>query len=119
MGLTLSLLCNLHLQAQQRDSVHYPIADRRGDAFSAKNNNPFSIRDTSLIKQSVEYDPKTKQYYIVEKIGNKTYRTPTAMDFNDFLRVQAKQSEQAYFQKRAEALDALNAKTKRDRKSGV
>ncbi len=113
MGLVLSLLCNLHLQAQQRDSVHYPISDRRGDAFSSKNNNPFSIRDTSLIKQSVEYDPITKQYYIVEKIGNKIYRTPTVMDFNDFLRVQAKQSEMAYFKKRAAALDALNLKTKR------
>jgi hypothetical protein len=39
--------------------------------FPDNSRNPFSIRDTSLIKQTIEYDPKTQQYVIVEKVAGK------------------------------------------------
>ncbi len=113
MGILLSVCCTSSLWAQQRDTLRYPINDRRADPLSSNNRNPYNIRDTALIKQTVEYDPKTKQYYIIEKIGNKTYRTPTAIDFNDYLRLQSKQSETEYFKKRADAITALNLKTQR------
>ncbi|MBY0480219.1 MAG: cell surface protein SprA [Chitinophagaceae bacterium] len=113
MGVLIFLFCDLHSMAQQRDSLHYPISDRRADGFSTVNKNPFSIRDTSLIKQQIEYDPKLQQYVIVEKIGNKIYRTPTTLSFEEFWRIQSKQSENNYFKKRADALAALNEKTKR------
>ncbi len=113
MGILFSICCTSHLWAQQRDTLRYPITDRRADPLSSNNRNPYNIRDTALIKQTVEYDPKTRQYYIIEKIGNKTYRTPTALDFNDYLRLQSKQTENDYFKKRADAITALNLKTKR------
>ncbi len=31
------------------------------------------FRDTSYLKKTIEYDPKTKQYYVVEKIGNQYF----------------------------------------------
>ena len=34
------------------------------------------LHDTGFIKRNIEYDPITKQYYIIEKIGNQYYRTP-------------------------------------------
>ncbi len=97
----------------QKDSLRYPIKDRRADALTERYSNPFDIRDTSLIKRTIEYDPKTKQYVIVEKIGNRYYRTPTTMTFEEFWRMQAREQEREYFKKRADALTQLNKKTKR------
>ncbi len=99
--------------AQGNDSLHYPIKDRRGDRYSWQNNNPFDIRDTSLIKQDIEYDPKTKQYVIVETIGGKTYRRPTFLTFEEFQRIQARKAEVDYFKKRSQALATLNRKVER------
>ena len=107
------LFCSVSVTAQQRDSLRYPIVDRRADAFSAANRNPYALNDTSLIKQTIEFDPATKQYFIIEKIGNKLYRTPTYLTYEDFWRIQSKQAEKDYFKKRADALMLLNQKTKR------
>lgn len=95
------------------DSLHYPIKDRWGDRYTWQNKNPFNIRDTSLLKQQIEYDPKTKRYYIIEKIGSKTYRTPTYLTFEEFQRIQAYKAEVEYFKHRAQALTSLNRKVTR------
>jgi cell surface protein SprA len=107
------LLQGLPSIAQQKDTTRYPISDRRGDPLSNQSNNPFDLRDTSLIKRDIEYDPKTKQYYITEKIGDIYYRKPTSMSFDEFWRLRAQQSESDYFKKRAAALSALNLKSPR------
>ena len=57
--------------AQQKDSLKFPIKDRRSDPFNNYNNNPFDLKDTGYVKRSVDYDPKTGMYYVTEKIGNK------------------------------------------------
>src|SRR5207302_9871139 len=62
------------------------------------------------IHDSIEYDPATKQYYIVEKIGNQYYRKPTYLTFDELMQMQAQRSEDDYFRKRADALSALNKK---------
>jgi len=113
MAVLLFLVSGVPVIAQKKDSVHYAITDRRSDAFSSNTRNPFSIRDTSLIKQTIEYDPKTQQYVIVEKVAGKIYRTPTTLSFDEFWKIKSRQSETDYFKKRANALDALNEKTKR------
>jgi cell surface protein SprA len=99
--------------AQQNDSTRYPISDRRGDPLSNQSRNPFDLRDTSLIKRDIEYDPKTHQYYITEKIGGTYYRKPTSMSFDEFWRLRAQQGESDYFRKRALALSQLNLKSPR------
>ena len=58
----------------------------------------------------MEYDPKTRQYYIVEKIGNRYYRTPTYLTYEEFQRLQARKAENDYFRKRADMLSGLNRK---------
>ena len=78
------------------DTIHYPINDRRGDPFTYHNRNSFDLRDTAFIKRSIEYDPKTKQYFIIEKIGNNYYRTPTTFSMQEFLDMQGKQDEENY-----------------------
>ncbi len=95
---------------QGGDTLKYPIQDRRGDRLTYPNKNPFDLKNPSNITDSIEYDPKTRQYFIVEKIGNKYYRTPTFLTFEEFQRIQARKAEVEYFQKRANILSGLNKK---------
>jgi len=90
------------------DTLKFPIQDRRGDPFTNPDKNPFNLKDPVNIKDSIEYDPKTNQYYIVEKIGNKYYRKPTYLSFDEFMRLTSKKSEDDYFRQRADVLSALN-----------
>lgn len=95
------------------DSLKYPLQDRYGDRFTYKNRNSFNIGDTSILKQTIEYDAKTKQYYIIEKIGSTIYRKPTYLTFSEFYELQKKAQENAYFKQRTDALFALNKKLDR------
>ena len=95
------------------DSLKYPLQDRRGDKFTWRNLNSFNIGDTSILKQDIEYDFKTKRYYITEKIGNRTYRKPTYLTFQEFYAIKSKQQEAINFKLRTDALFNLNKKTQR------
>ena len=99
--------------AGSRDTTRYPIQDRQGDPFTYRSNNPFDFSDTSYIKRDVEYDPATKRYIVIEKIGNTYYRTPTYLTFEEMMRFKAKQQEDEYFRKRANTLSILNRKVSR------
>jgi len=81
--------------------------------LSDRSNNPFDIRDTFLIKRNIEYDPVTRQYYIVEKIGKTYYRKPTSLTFDEFWKIESQKAETDYFKKRADALTLLNLKAPR------
>jgi cell surface protein SprA len=96
------------LEGYLPDTTRYPLIDRRGDPYSNPNRNSFDLRDTSFIKRTIEYDPRTKQYYIVEKIGNKYYRTPTSFTMEEFVRLQGRKDEQDYFKKRSALLSNMN-----------
>ncbi|HEX3024823.1 MAG TPA: cell surface protein SprA, partial [Chitinophagaceae bacterium] len=110
----MAFLCpSVTVLAQSKDSIHFPIKDRRGDKYSWQSKNPFDLNDTSLIKQNIEYDPKTNQYFIIEKVGNTLYRKPTYLTFEEYYLLKTKQSEAAYFKQRADALTVLNKKTQR------
>jgi len=95
------------------DSLRYPLKDRRGDRFSWRNRNPFYLNDTSFLKENILYDPVTNEYYIVEKIGNTYYRKPTYLTMDEMLRIQGRNDEIDYFNKRAQTLSLLNQKVKR------
>lgn len=90
------------------DTTRYPLNDRRGDPYSYPNRNTFDFRDTSYIKRTIEYDPKTKQYYIVEKIGSRYYRTPVSFSMDEFVRMQGEKDEKDYFKKRSQLLADMN-----------
>jgi hypothetical protein len=93
--------------------LRYPIADRRADFLSQPSNNPFDIRDSSVLKRKVDYDPVTKQYYITEKLGAGYNRFPSTLSFDEFWKLKTRKDEQAYFMQRANSLGVLNRKIKR------
>ena len=93
-----------------RDTLRFPLYDRRGDPFSNPSRNPFDLKPPPNIHDSIEYDPVTRQYYIIEKVGDQYYRKPTYLTFDELMQLQSQQSEDDYFRSRADALDALNRK---------
>ena len=82
---------------KQKDSLRYAIKDRRGDFLSQPSNNPFDLRDPSLIKRNVEYDPATKQYFIREFVNGRSTKVPSSLSFNDFWKLKSDKDEKAYF----------------------
>lgn len=110
------LLLELHGLAHARfepsknfqDTTRYPVKDRRGDPYTYPNRNSFDFSDTGYVKRNVEYDPKTKQYFIVEKIGSRYYRTPMTFSQREFINLQGKKDENDYFRKRADLLINMN-----------
>lgn len=101
----------------ESDTLKYPIHDRRGDRYSSPNRRTLDLKDPVNITDSVIYDPKTKQYYIIEKIGNFYYRKPTYLTFDEFMALQARKMEVEYFQKRSNILSGLNKKLLKPRMS--
>ena len=91
----------------KKDTLPYPIKDRRGD-FISGSQRTFDLNKPSNIQDSVAYDPITKRYYVYEKIGSKYYRSPTWYTFDEFMALQSKKDEKEYFQKRANTLNLLN-----------
>nr|WP_214447259.1 cell surface protein SprA [Flavihumibacter rivuli] len=100
-------------RSQGKDTLRFPISDRRADPVTNRNRNPFDLKDPSNLKRTVEYDPVTREYFIIEKIGDKYYRTPTYMTFEEYLRFKAKEQEEAYFRNRADVTSNLNRKNLR------
>lgn len=91
------------------DTTPNPDAQQRyGDPYSQSSRSSFDLRDTGYIKRTIEYDPKTRQYYVVEKVGNRYYRTPTAYSMEEFLKLQGRKDEEAYFKRRASMLSDMN-----------
>lgn len=93
--------------------MRYPLKDRRGDFITWRNKNVFDLPDKGLIDQKVEYDPKTKRYFISEKIGGQWFRKPTYLTFDEFYRMRSRSNETDYFKERADALSLLNRRVRR------
>lgn len=100
-----------------KDTLVFPLKDRRSDAALEPRHSSIDLKDPANIKRTVEYDPVTRQYYIVEKIGDKYYRSPTYMTFEEYLRYKAREQEDEYFRERANVLSTLNRKNIRPKLS--
>ncbi len=95
------------------DTLRYPISDRRGDRYSSRSRSPIDLKDPSNISDSIVYDPKTKEYYIVEKVGGFYYRKPTYLTFDEFMDLRGQSQERDYFRQRSNVLSGLNYKLPR------
>ncbi len=96
---------------QNKADTSHPLHDRHGDPYLYPNRNSFDLSDTNIIKRTIEYDPITKQYYIVEKVGDKYYRVPSALSREEFLKLQGHKDEVDYFRQRARLLSDLNRRS--------
>ena len=96
--------------AQSNDSTKlpYPIKDYRADNLGGRNNSSFRLGSPSNFKDSVVYDAITRRYTIYEKVGNRYYRVPTTYTFDEYWKIRNRQTENEYFQKRANTTNLLN-----------
>ena len=96
-------------------TIHCITLCKTGGATALAHNTitRFDLPDTSIIKQDIQYDPITNQYYINEKIGDVIYRKPTYLTFDEMYRLQSQQQENDYFNERAQTLLDLNRKVSR------
>ncbi len=104
---------------QQSDTLKFPITDRRGDRYSDFRPNPFDLKTPSNISDSVVYDPETRQYYVIEKVGSFYYRKPTYITFDEFMSLQGRDQEAEYFSQRRNVLSGLNYKLPRNKLSAT
>ncbi|MBU1370588.1 MAG: cell surface protein SprA, partial [Bacteroidetes bacterium] len=82
--------------------IPYPIpVDDGSPQYQMDNNSPLYLNDPPNIQREIVYDPVTKQYNFVSKVGDFTYRTPTAMSQEEFLNYQNKKGVQSYWNDRA------------------
>ena len=93
--------------AAELDTV--PVKERYGDFLNNKKS-PFDLKDPSIIQKNVEYDAKSGQYIISEKIGDDYYRMPTYMTFSEYLKYRDVEQQQKQFQK----FNGLGSKNKSD-----
>lgn len=95
-------------QTPDTSGLHYPIQDRHGDNVSGQYSSTYDFRNPANIKDSVVFDPITRQYTVYEKIGNRYYRVPTTYSFEEYWQYRNRQAEVEYFQRRANTTSILN-----------
>jgi cell surface protein SprA len=76
-----------------------PLEDRDGSFLTPGSNNPIDLKDPAAVEQRVEYDPVTNKYIIEEKIGDEYFRTPTYMNFDEYVKFREKKQREEYFDK--------------------
>ena len=91
-----------------KDSLHYPIHDRRGDFISDYKRSTFDFKNPSNLRDSVVYDPSSRRYIVYEKVGTKYFRTTTSYSFDEYWQMRNRQAEIEYFKKRSNTLSLLN-----------
>jgi hypothetical protein len=94
----------------QKDTLKFPIEDRKTDKLLHKAAATFDLKDPANIKTEIEYDPVQRLYSITERVGKEYYRAPSYMTFEEFLKYQFGKDEEAYFRKRANTITQITKK---------
>jgi cell surface protein SprA len=85
-----------------RVNLIYPFNDFTGNPYLDKQTSPLYLKNPSNINQEIIYNPKTKTYEFVNKIGDFIYRTPTTMSFEDYKHYKLKEDINSYWKERSQ-----------------
>ncbi len=96
------------LQAK-RDSLHFPLHDQTGDPVTDYNRpKSIDLADPKNQSQGFDYDADGNRYYFSERMGNEFLRNPTYLTMDEYLKYRGKQDQDAYWQRRLDALMLFN-----------
>ena len=94
-------------------TLHYPFQDRYSDPYNSRdNNNPLYLHDPSNVKTNVEYNPEEREYDINEKMGDRFFRSPSYMTFEEFKESQFSKSTKNYWKQKANEDNVTQRKSK-------
>lgn len=83
-------------------SLPYVFEDNDENAVAQeKRESPLFLATPENIETKIIYDPKTKSYYLMQKIGNHWYRRPRALTFQEYLKYDMKKSKEDFWFRRA------------------
>jgi cell surface protein SprA len=97
------------------DTLRFPLFDRYANSYVQRQAQGFDLRDTSIIRRRVDYDPVTRRYKSSERIGGFDYRVPATFSMQEYLQLRGREDEMEYFRKRASMLSDMNRRLNRPR----
>lgn len=88
----------------QNVQLRYPFTgDNDLLYFGNRNRSNLFLNDPSNLQQNIEFDPKTNQYIITNKMGDLNYRPPQKLDLEEFRKFEEEESLEDYWQERSNA----------------
>lgn len=96
-------------QTQNPDTIPnpiYPIPVDDGNPNYQQNQSPLYLQDPPNIVRQIEYDPVSRQYIFTSKVGDFSYRTPTTMSQNDYIKYNNRKSDRSYWESRTTAAES-------------
>lgn len=87
-----------------KDTIPYPLIETTDNSMSdTSSTNNLQLKDPDIIIKQIEYDAETGGYMLQEKIGNDFYKNPQYLTFEEYLDLQKKKSQDAFWKSRANA----------------
>jgi cell surface protein SprA len=89
--------------------LKFPIHDETGDPITDQNRpRSIDLADPPNVHRSFDYDVDSNRYQYTPKIGGDFLRNPSYLTIDEYTKYKAKEEEQAYFQRRMDALSLFN-----------
>ena len=97
--------CELYLTSNSnflQDTTKLPYPLKQDDYFSSeyKSRTSFNLESPSNITITVDYDPKTRQYTIYEKVGKYNIKPPRVMSEDEYRSYQFENSMREFWRKK-------------------
>lgn len=81
----------------------YPIKQNPGEEPQDVTDHGLLLKDPSNVKTEYQYNPKTGNYEVTQKMGNLNYRNPTYMTLDEYKRYDMEKSMRSNWRKRMDA----------------
>ncbi len=95
-----------------KDELYYPFNDNNGGQPNFDDKSGLYMQNPSNIKTETNYNPKTGNYDITQKIGDMDYRPETYVEFEDYQDQLFKQAVKDHWKSKIKAEDLQNQNKK-------
>lgn len=92
---------------EEEEPLLYKFKDNNGNPPMLDPKSKLYLEDPENIKTEVEYDPKTGNYIVKQKVGEQNYRPETYMNLKEYKEYMYKKQMREYWRSRV-AADELN-----------
>ncbi|RYD92338.1 MAG: cell surface protein SprA, partial [Sphingobacteriales bacterium] len=90
-------------QGNPVDSTKVKVPVKVPRSNNMRSREGFFLPDPPNLERSIEYDPVTNQYMLVERVGNFMMRPPQYLTFAEYLRLSQKEAQRDNFRQSADS----------------